>query len=139
VSQAATRPSLGTLLGNAAFVLFGRVHARPDGGQFASVFLLPEALWSILLLPLAAAGVLVAIRRGQFAVLIPAAYTGAIMAVLSWLHGDDWATYRFRNLYWPMLLVLVAGGLTWVYEWWRTRRRAGSAPRAMGIPGSAHT
>ena len=128
--QPASWPTLGTFLGNASFILFGRVHARADGGQYASLFLLPEALWSFLLFPLAVAGVLVAIRRGHLAVLIPAAYVGAIMAILIWLRGEDWSTYRFRNLYWPVLLILVAGGISWAYEWWGTHRRA---------PGAAHT
>jgi hypothetical protein len=131
------------LLGNLSFVLFGRVHGRADGGQFASLFLLPEALWSIVLLPFAITGVLVAVGRGQFAVLIPAAYTVIIMLVLSWLHGDEWSTYRFRNLYWPVLLIFVAGGMTWAYEWWRTRRHArrpdpSRAEHAARTPGAAH-
>lgn len=128
-SQAAPRPTPSVLIGNASFILFGRVHARADGGQFASVFLLPEALWSVLLFPLALVGVLVAVRRGNLAVLIPAAYVGAIMAVLSWLRGEDWSTYRFRNLYWPVLLILVAGGITWTYEWWIAHRQAAGAAR----------
>ena len=115
-----------------AFVLFGRVHARADGGQFASLFLLPEALWSFLLLPLAVAGVLVAIRRGHLAVLIPAAYVAAIMAVLTWLRGEEWSTYRFRNLYWPVLLILVAGGISWA----AVSGQGGAHRRA---PGAAHT
>jgi hypothetical protein len=143
VSEKATVPDLRTFLRNVSFVLFGRVHARPDGGRVASLFLLPEALWSVLLLPLAIAGVLVALGRRNLAVLIPAAYVGAIIVVISWLHGDEWSTYRFRNLYWPVLLVLVSGGITWTYEWWGTRRRApGSIPRAErapGTPGEAHT
>jgi hypothetical protein len=120
------------------FVLFGRVRARSDGGQFSSVFLLPEALWSVLLIPLAAVGILAGLRRGQLAVLIPAAYIGAIMALFTWLHGEEWTTYRFRNLYWPVLLILVAGGITWVYEWWAARRLTrGTLPRTQRTAQSA--
>jgi hypothetical protein len=120
--QPATRPdSVGELLHNLRFVLFGRVRARPDGGQFASLFLLPEARWSILLIPLAVGGVLVGIRRGQLAVLMAAAYVGAIMALFTWVHGEEWTTYRFRNLYWPVLLILAAGGISWAVEWLRAR------------------
>ncbi|MEO8077440.1 MAG: hypothetical protein ABI818_14010 [Acidobacteriota bacterium] len=141
----ATRPeNVGELLRNLRFVLFGRVSARADGGQFASLFLLPEALWSGLLLPLAAAGVFAGVRRGQLAVLIPAAYVAAIMALFTWLHGEEWTTYRFRNLYWPMLLILVAGGISWGAEWWHARSGASKSAalrtdRATSTAGTAHT
>jgi hypothetical protein len=86
----------------------------------------------------------VGIRRGQFAVLIPAAYVGAIMALFTWLHGEEWTTYRFRNLYWPVLLIFVAGGLSWAYDWWAARRRndglaSRRAESATRTPGTAHT
>jgi hypothetical protein len=137
--QLATRPAnVATVLHNLSFVLFGRVRARPDGGQFAAWFLLPEALWSFLLIPLAVAGVVVAIRRGDLAVLIPAGYVGAIMALFTWLHGEEWTTYRLRNLYWPVLLILVAGGISWTYEWWRAHRRTSDSLTAQ-TPDPAHT
>ncbi|MEO6237505.1 MAG: hypothetical protein ABIQ52_10950 [Vicinamibacterales bacterium] len=137
VPAPARRPTLKELAGNLMFVLFGRVRARVDGGQFASVFLLPEALWSVLLIPLAVAGFVVAVRRGQLAVLIPAAYVAAIMALFTWVHGEEWTTYRFRNLYWPELLVLVAGGVTWAYEWWAARRSQAAVSHTGHAPGTA--
>ena len=137
VPAPAQRPTLKELAGNLMFVLFGRVRARSDGGQFASVFLLPEALWSVLLIPLAIAGLVVAVRRGQLAVLIPAAYVAAIMALFTWVHGEEWTTYRFRNLYWPELLVLVAGGVSWAYEWRAARRPQASVSHTGHAPGTA--
>jgi hypothetical protein len=103
------------------------------------MFLLPEALWSVLLIPLAAAGFVAGIRRGQLAVLIPAAYIGAIMALFTWLHGEEWTTYRFRNLYWPVLLILVAAGITWAYEWWGAHRRTTRFAVRTGRPPHAVT
>lgn len=114
------------MLNNLSFVLFGRVKARADGGQFASVFLLPEALWAPILFLLSALGLFLCLRAGQWSALLPAAYIGVIMAVLTWLHGDEWNTYRFRGLYWPVLLVLAAGGLMDIYD----RIRARSTPGA---------
>jgi hypothetical protein len=117
------------MLKNLAFVLFGRVKARADGGQFASIFLLPEALWAPILFLMSALGLFLCLRAGQWSVLLPAAYIGVIMAVLTWLHGDEWNTYRFRGLYWPVLLVLAAGGLMELYD----RVRARSAPGAPAV------
>jgi len=123
-AQAATKPkSVSEAMRNIGFVLFGRVRARADGGQYASLFLLPEALWSLLLFPLAIVGVVFAVRGGQRIALVPAAYVCAIVAVLSWLRGDDWNTYRFRGLYWGVLLVFAAGGLSWLFEVARLRLR----------------
>jgi hypothetical protein len=115
-ARAATWPTLPELRNNVSFILFGRVRAHADGGQYAARFLLPEALWSVLLLPLAVAGVVRALRQGQTAVLIPAAHVVGVMALFAWLHGDEWTTYRFRNVYWPVLLIFAAGGLSWSYE-----------------------
>lgn len=130
-AQAATIPTdWREFARNLRFVLFGRVYARVDGGQYASKLLLPEALWSFLLLPLAVAGFISAFAAGQRVVLIPAAYISVIIAVLSWLRGDDWNTYRFRGLYWSVLLVLAAGGLAAFYRHFRRRRQ----PPAAAVP-----
>jgi hypothetical protein len=116
-AEAATRPAgVREVLGNLWFVLFGRVHARPDAGQYASKLLLPESLWSFVLLPLAVGGFLLALASGRRAALVPAAYIAAIIAILTWLRGDDWNTYRFRGLYWSMLLVFAAAGVVWVID-----------------------
>jgi hypothetical protein len=116
--------SVGELAGNLGFVLFGRVKALPDRGQYASKLLFPEAIGAIALLPLAAAGFLAAFAAGRRVVIVPAAYVLAIIAILSWLRGDDWNTYRFRGLYWSVLLVFAAGGMTWLYQRWSARRAA---------------
>jgi hypothetical protein len=130
-AQAATIPSdWRELARNLRFVLFGRVYPRADGGQYASKLLLPEALWSFLLLPLAAAGLIAALAAGQRVALVPAAYIAVIIAVLSWLRGDDWNTYRFRGLYWSVLLVFASGGLSALYRYSRARRQ----PQAAAVP-----
>jgi len=119
------RPAtLREALGNLRFVLFGRVRPRPDGGQFASKFLLPEALWSYLLFPIALAGFIEALRRGRRAAWVPAAYAGALIGVLTYLRGDDWNTYRFRGLYWTVVLVFAAGALAFIYEHLSRTRQA---------------
>jgi hypothetical protein len=124
-AEPARRPArVREILVNLAFVLFGRVHARPDAGQYASKLLLPESLASFVLVPFALGGFLLGLVSGRRAVLIPAAYTGAVMAILTWLRGDDWNTYRFRGLYWSILLVFAAAGLVWVAD--RIRQRRGS-------------
>lgn len=122
-AEAATRPSsVGEILTNLRFVLFGRVTARPDGGQYASKLLLPESLWSYALLPLAVAGLFVALAAGRTAALVPAAYIGAVIAILTWLRGDDWNTYRFRGLYWSVLIVFAAAGIVWLADRIRARQ-----------------
>jgi hypothetical protein len=108
---------------NLRFVLFGRVYARADGGQYASKLLFPEALWSFLLMPLAVGGLIAALSAGQRIVLVPAAYIAVMIAILTWLRGDDWNTYRFRGLYWSVLLVLAAGGFSLVSHYFRDRRQ----------------
>jgi hypothetical protein len=65
------------------------------------------------------------------------------MALFTWVHGEEWTTYRFRNLYWPVLLIFVAGGLSRTYDWWHEHRRdrlATPPPRTRAEnPGAAHT
>jgi hypothetical protein len=119
--------NIGELARNLNFVLFGRVRALPDRGQYASKLLFPEAIGAVALLPLAAAGFCAAFAAGRHVVILPAAYVLAIIAILSWLRGDDWNTYRFRGLYWSVLLVFVAGGITWLYRRWSAGRTAATA------------
>jgi hypothetical protein len=77
------------------------------------------------------AGFISALAAGQRVVLVPAAYISVIIAVLSWLRGDDWNTYRFRGLYWSVLLVLAAGGLAAFYRYFRSRRQPPAAAVSM--------
>jgi hypothetical protein len=105
----------------AATVLFGRFVPRGDTGRVASVILTPDWLMALVLTPLALVGFIRAMWQRHYEVLVPAMFVGAMLGVLSLMAVDSWAIYRFRSIYWPLLLTLAAGGAVWVLE---TVRRA---------------
>jgi 4-amino-4-deoxy-L-arabinose transferase-like glycosyltransferase len=104
------------------FVLFGRFEGRHGAGETLARVMWPEWLASFALAPLALLGLWRALRERHFEVLLPAAFIAIVVALLAWTHGDDWTTFRFRALYWPLYLVIAAHGVTAVAAY---RRRAG--------------
>jgi hypothetical protein len=101
------------------FVLFGRFVARAGVGRVLEAWLFAEWVANFFLLPLAIAGTAVALKRGHLSVLVVAGFISGVVLLLAWTHGDDWTTYRFRAIYWPLLLVLSAGGAVAVFNYWR--------------------
>ena len=98
------------LLSNLPSVLFGRFESRAGVGQLMSLLLFPEWLATFFIVPLACWGLVDALQGRRYEALLPAAFIGTMILVLAWIHGDIWTTYRFRASYWPLLLVLAAGG-----------------------------
>jgi hypothetical protein len=110
------------LLSNLPSVLFGRFDSRAGVGQLMSLLLFPEWLATFLLIPLACWGLVTAVKRGRYEALLPAGFICVMMLVLAWIHGDIWTTYRFRASYWPLLLVLAAGGASVAFSAIRVSR-----------------
>jgi hypothetical protein len=43
------------------------------------------------------------------------AFIAELVLVLAYTHGDDWTTFRFRMMYWPLYLMLAAAGAIQLY------------------------
>jgi hypothetical protein len=93
-----------------AFVLLGRF--EPDGGtgRVLAAALAPEWILSFALLPLAFVTLWTAVRDRRWLIALPAGFIGAMFLLLTYIHADPWTTVRFRSVYWPVFLVLAAGG-----------------------------
>jgi len=107
-------PNPLVVIRNLPFVMFGRFGSIQGGGRVISLLLLPEWLATFVIIPLALWAVYSAFRKGSYEVLFPAVFIGCMMIGLAWFHGDPWTTIRFRLTYWPLVLVLAAGGLSLV-------------------------
>lgn len=109
-----------SLSGRALEVLLGQFRPQGESGRVVSAVLFPDWLMTLTLTPLAIAATLMTLRRRRYDVLIPAGFVAAMMGILVLMPLDSWAIYRFRAVYWPVLLTLSAGGAMWVFD--RLRR-----------------
>lgn len=117
-------PDPRLVITNLPFVLFGRFDAGAGGGQFMSLLLLPEWVANFVITPLAFWGVIAGVRCGRYGSLYPMSFICFMALVLAWLHGDVVTTYRYRSHYWPLLLVLAGGGLSFLL-----RHRFSTSPK----------
>jgi len=127
--ELATNRTLGGWVRAGAFVLFGRFESVGDTGKVVAIGLAPEWLLSFVLIPLAIVAVYDDVRHGRRLVLIPAVFLVGMVLLLTYIHFDPWSTIRFRSVYWPVLLVLAAEGVT-VFA--RRRQSAAAVPALDG-------
>jgi hypothetical protein len=118
VGETAGRPELATdrtaggWIRAAAFVLFGRFESEGGAGRVMALALMPEWLLSFVLVPLVIVAVYDGVWHGRPFILIPGAFLGALVLLLTYIYSEPWTTIRFRSVYWPVFLILAAGGLT---------------------------
>lgn len=117
-------PDPRLVISNLPFVLFGRFDAGAGSAQFMSLLLFPEWVANFLITPLAFWAAIVACRQKRYGVLYPVLFICFMMLLLAWLHGDVATTYRHRSHYWPLLLVLAGGGLSFLL-----RHRVSTSPK----------
>jgi hypothetical protein len=110
-AERATDRTLGGWIEAGTFVLFGRFESAGGAGRVMAAALMPEWLLSFALIPLVLFAMYDAVRQGRLLILIPAAFLGAMILLLTYIHSEPWSTIRFRSVYWPVLLVLAAGGV----------------------------
>lgn len=92
------------------FVLVGGFDARDGTGRVFELINWPEWLANFVLLPLAFWAFVNSVLRRQLLPILPAAFVAGLVLVLAYTHGDDWSTFRFRVVYWPVYLMLAAAG-----------------------------
>jgi hypothetical protein len=122
-AERATDRTLGGWMRAGAFVVFGRFESDGGAGRIMALALAPEWLLSFLMVPLVVAAVWDGAWQRRPLVLIPAVFVAAMVLLLTYIHSEPWTTIRFRSVYWPVFLVLAAGGVTVV-----ARRRHFATP-----------
>jgi hypothetical protein len=110
--ELATDRTVGGWIRAGAFVLFGRFESEGGAGRVMALALMPEWLLSFVLVPLVIVAVYDGVWHGRPLILIPAAFLGALVLLLTYIYSEPWTTIRFRSVYWPVFLILAAGGLT---------------------------
>jgi hypothetical protein len=97
-------------------VLAGRFESRVGAGRGVAALTWPEWLVNFALLPIVVWISVDAVRRMDVPVMIVAAFLACMVLVLTWTHGDDWSTFRFRAVYWPAYLTVAAPGIARLCE-----------------------
>jgi hypothetical protein len=110
--ELATDRTMGGWIRAGTFVLFGRFESEGGAGRVMALALMPEWLLSFVLVPLVLIAVFDGVTHDRPLILIPAAFVGALVCLLTYIHSEPWSTIRFRSVYWPTFLILAAGGLT---------------------------
>lgn len=114
------------------FVVFGRFSSRGEAGRTMALATAPEWFINFALVPLALWAGILALRQPNRLLLVSCTFVGGMILLLAITHGDDWSTFRFRAIYWPVYLMIGAAGAVQVYQSVTSSVRAGTSSENVG-------